>query len=106
MISDYVMVFVTTKDKAQAETIAKTLLAERLIACANIVGPVESFFSWEGKVDCAEEFLMVMKTRQSLLDAVVVRVKGLHSYEVPEVLAVPIVGGLESYFGWMDGVLR
>ena len=106
MSTEYIMVFVTTSDKSQAEKIAQVLLAERLIACANIVGPVTSFFSWSGKIDCADEFLMVLKSRRDLLDEVVDRVKGLHSYEVAEVLAVPIVGGSKVYLDWMAEVLK
>ena len=100
------IVFVTTKNKSEAEKIAKALLYERWIACANIVGPVTSFFSWEGKADCADEFLMVMKSRKDLLDAVIDRVRDMHSYEVAEILAVPIVGGSKAYLGWMAKVLK
>jgi periplasmic divalent cation tolerance protein len=106
MSGDYIIVFVTTKDKSEAEKISKALLADRLIACANIVGPVTSFFSWMNKTDCAEEFLVVMKSRRDLLDAVVDCVKGLHSYEVPEVLAFPVVGGSGAYLDWMAQVLK
>jgi periplasmic divalent cation tolerance protein len=105
-MSEYVIVFVTTKDKAEAEKIALVLLDEHLIACANIIGSVRSLFSWQGKVDCEDECLMVMKSHKDLFDAVVARVKGLHSYEVPEVLAVSIVGGSGDYFGWMSSVLK
>ena len=106
MNSDYIIVLVTTTDKPQAEKIAQALLNEHLIACANIIGPVTSFFNWGGKMDCADEYLMVMKSRKDLFDEVAGRVKSLHSYEVPEVLAVPIVAGSEAYFDWMAGVLK
>ena len=106
MSTKYIMVFVTTSDKPQAEKIAQVLLTERLIACANIVGPVTSFFSWSGKIDCADEYLMVMKSRRDLFDKVADLVKSLHSYEVAEVLAVSIIGGSKAYLDWMAEVLK
>jgi periplasmic divalent cation tolerance protein len=106
MVTDYIMVFVTAKDKAEAEKISQTLLNDHLIACANIVNPVTSFFWWQEKIDRAEECLIVMKSRRDLFGELVERLKGLHSYEVPEVLAVPIVEGSSAYLGWMSGVLK
>jgi periplasmic divalent cation tolerance protein len=100
------MVYVTTSSKSEAEKIAQTLLSERLIACANILGPVSSHFHWNGKIDSAEEYLMIMKSRADLFAALESRVRVLHSYEVPEVLAVPIVDGSKGYFDWMTGALN
>jgi periplasmic divalent cation tolerance protein len=104
--TDFIIVLVTTKDKAEAEKISQTLLLEKLIACANIISPVASCFWWQDKVDRAEECLVIMKTRKSLFGEVQLRVKALHSYEVPEVLALPIVDGSEAYLSWMSSVLR
>jgi periplasmic divalent cation tolerance protein len=106
MSTDYVIVFVTTKDKAEAEKIAQALLQEKLIACANVISPVESCFHWLGKIDTAEECLIIMKSRASLFLEIERRVKALHSYEVPEVLALPIIAGSAGYLDWVDGVLR
>jgi periplasmic divalent cation tolerance protein len=103
---EFIIVLVTVASRAEAEKIGRALLDEKLIACTNIVGPVTSLFHWSGKVDCAKEFLMVMKSRSELFDKIVGRVKGLHSYEVPEVLAVPVVAGSDSYLGWLCGVLK
>jgi periplasmic divalent cation tolerance protein len=100
------MVYVTVANKAEAEKIAQTLLKERLIACANIIGPVSSYFHWSGKIDCAVEFLMIMKSRSDLFGELEQRVRALHGYEVPEVLAVPICDGSKAYFDWMMGVLK
>ncbi len=105
-MNDYVIILVTTKDKREAEKISQLLLTERLIACANIVGPVTSFFHWGGKVESAEECLVVMKSRVDLFGQVAERVRGLHSYEVPEVLALPIVEGSKAYLDWMSVVLK
>ena len=93
---------VTTANKEEAEKIAQTLLEEKLIACANIINPVTSFFHWSGKIDRCEECLVVMKSRMDLFAELVERVKGLHSYEVPEVLALPIVDGSRLiWVGWV-----
>jgi periplasmic divalent cation tolerance protein len=99
------MVYVTTASKAEAEKIAQTLIEEHLIACANILGPVSSHFHWKDKIDSAEEFLMILKSRVDLFAVLEQRVRALHSYDVPEILAVPIVEGSKAYFDWMNSVL-
>jgi len=104
--NNYIIILVTTKDKQEAEKITLLLLKERLIACANIVNPVTSFFHWSGKIDKAEECLIVMKSRADLFTQVAKHVKGLHSYEVPEILALPIVDASKDYLDWMSGVLK
>jgi len=106
MNNDYIIVLVTTANKVEAEKIAQKLLKERLIACANIISSVTSFFFWSGKIDKAEECLMVMKSRRDLFAELAERLKGLHSYEVPEVLAIPIVEGSVAYLAWMGEVLK
>jgi periplasmic divalent cation tolerance protein len=106
MNTNYIIVLVTTADKAEAEKIAQKLLEEKLIACANIVNPVTSFFHWSGKIDKAEECLVVMKSRMDLFAELSERLKGLHSYEVPEILAFPIVEGSRAYLDWMGAVLK
>jgi periplasmic divalent cation tolerance protein len=106
METTYILILVTTATKQEAETIAQNLLEAKLIACANILGPVSSHFYWQGKIDHAEECLMLMKSRLNLFDAVAARVKELHSYEVPEILALPIVRGSEAYLDWLGCTLR
>ena len=106
MPTDYIIVFVTTKDKTEAEKIAQALLEEKLIACANVISPVESCFRWLGKIDTAEECLVILKSRASLFLELEKRVLALHSYEVPEVLALPIAAGSGAYLAWMGDVLK
>lgn len=106
MTTDFIIVLVTTKDRAEAEKISQTLLQEKLIACANIISPVASCFIWQGKIDKAEECIVVMKTRKGLFAELALCVRALHSYEVPEVLALPIVEGSEAYLAWLGSVLR
>lgn len=106
MSTPYIIVFTTTANKVEAEKISRTLLEERLIACANIVTTVASFFHWKGNVDCADECLLIMKSRRDLFAALEERVKALHSYEVPEILALPIVEGSADYLAWMCDNLK
>jgi periplasmic divalent cation tolerance protein len=106
MDTNYIIVLVTTANKSEAEKISETLLREKIIACANIINPVTSFFHWQGKVDKCEECLVVMKSRRDLFAELAQQVKRLHSYEVPEVLAFPIVEGSEAYLAWLGSVLK
>ena len=106
MDRDYIIVLVTTESKQEAEKIVQHLLDARLIACANIVGPVTSFFHWSGKVENAEEFLALMKSRRDLFEKLEKAVKALHSYEVPEILALPVVEGSKAYLGWLASCLK
>jgi periplasmic divalent cation tolerance protein len=101
----YVIVMVTTASKQEAEKIAQRLLDERLIACANIIGPVSSLFHWSGKTEHAEEYLIFMKSRKDLFEKLEKAVNALHSYEVPEILVIPIVGGSKAYLDWLGGCL-
>jgi periplasmic divalent cation tolerance protein len=106
LVTAFIVILVTTKDRLEAEKISKTLLEEKLIACANILSPVASCFIWQGKIEAAEECLVLMKTRSSLFTEVSARVKALHSYEVPEVLALPIVDGSADYLEWLSSNLK
>lgn len=102
----YIVVMVTTANKEEAETIAQRLLEARLIACANIVGPVQSRFLWSGKIDVAEEYLVLMKSRRDLFKRLVETVTALHSNEVPEIIALPLVDGSNDYLAWLAECLR
>jgi periplasmic divalent cation tolerance protein len=105
-LSEFVMVYVSVSSRVEAEGIARVLLGERLVACVNIVDSVFSLFHWEGKVESAMECLLIMKSRVGLFSVLEERVRALHSYDVPEVIAVPIVLGSEKYLDWMRGVLK
>ena len=101
----YIIVMVTTTNKQEAENIAQNLLKERLIGCANIIGPVSSLFHWSGKIEEAEEYLIFMKSRKDLFEKLTEKVKALHSYEVPEILVLPIVDGSRAYLDWLGSCL-
>ena len=105
MANHYIMIFMTAANKDEAEKIVQTLLQKKLIACANVIKSVKSHFFWKGTIDQGEECLVIMKSRMDLFEQIAEHVKGLHSYEVPEVLALPIVAGSEAYLRWMDEVL-
>ena len=103
--TEYVVVLITTTSKQEAENIAQHLLKEQLIACANITGPVSSLFHWSGKIEKAEEYLVFLKSRKDLFDKLAETVRALQSYEVPEIIALPIVKGSNGYLGWLDSCL-
>jgi periplasmic divalent cation tolerance protein len=103
--NSYIIILVTTASREEAETIVQRLLEGRLIACANITG-VSSRFRWSGKMEKAEEYLILMKSRQDLFEKLSETVKALHSYEVPEILALPVVEGSKAYMDWLDSCLR
>ena len=102
----HIVVFVTAKDAAQARRIAQRLVKEKLVACVNIIKGVQSLFWWEGKVDGAKEVLLVIKTRRSVFSKVVKAVKACHTYNVPEIIALPIVAGNPDYLAWINASVR
>jgi len=97
----FVIIFVTCASRKEAEKIVGTLLKKRLAACGNIVGGVESKFWWKGKIDSAKETLLILKTKASKFKAVEKEVKRLHSYDVPEIIALPIIAGSGEYLKWI-----
>lgn len=95
------VVLVTTGSETEAETIATALLEERLAACVNILSPVRSVYRWQGKIVDDREWLLVIKTRAERFAAVETRVRALHSYEVPEVISLPLLAGSADYLDWI-----
>ena len=105
MQNQFVVVLVTAPTKSIAEQIAKTLLNQDLIACANLMAPVQSFYTWEGETKADAEVLMLLKTRADLFtDKLVPAIQALHPYEVPEIIALPILMGAPDYLDWIDKV--
>ncbi len=101
-----IVVLITAKDSQEAQRISQQLVAEKLIACANILPGIQSIFWWESKVDQASETLLILKSQKRLLPKIIKRVKELHSYQVPEVIALPIVGGHKDYLDWVEESCR
>jgi periplasmic divalent cation tolerance protein len=100
-MTDAVVIFVTAGSEAEAETIAKALVEAQLAACVNILSPMRSIYRWQGQVADDREWLLVIKTRVERFAAVETTVKALHSYQVPEVIALPVVVGAEGYLQWL-----
>jgi periplasmic divalent cation tolerance protein len=95
------VVYITAPSEEEAAKIARILVEERLAGCVNIVKDIRSIYSWQGKIEDEKEVLMIAKTRMKLFSALTARVKELHSYTVPEVIAIPIVDGSEEYIKWL-----
>ena len=102
----FYVVLITAKDGAEAEHIAERLIDERLAACVNVLPAVSSTYRWKGRVEHAGEVLLLMKTSNEKLDRLMARVKELHSYEIPEILALPIERGSPEYLKWLEDSLR
>ena len=98
----YIVLFITASSSEEAYKIAEVLLNQRKAACVNIVPGVSSLFWWQDKIDSAQESLLIVKTKASLLPEIISLVKGIHSYDVPEIIALPIVGGNQDYLEWID----
>lgn len=99
---NHVVVFITASRADEAERIGRALVEERLAACANLIPSISSAYWWKGKIEEASEALLILKTRQDLVERLVTRVRALHSYTVPEVIALPILGGNPDYLQWID----
>ena len=99
---NHIIVLVTVSSEEEGKRIADILLQKKAIACANVIREIESFFWWKGEVDHSGELLLLMKSRGKLLEKIVKLVKENHSYEVPEIVAVPIIGGSADYLRWID----
>lgn len=102
----HIVVLITASSGQEAEAIGKALVESRLAACVNISAGVCSLFWWQGAIERQEEVLMLVKSRSDLLPSVIEVVKGLHSYTVPEVVALPILAGSHDYLTWVDESLR
>ena len=98
----YIVVLITCPGIEDGERIAGALLKERLVACANIIPSVTSFFWWTGEIRRADESLLIVKTKKSSLRQLVRTVKKMHQYENPEIIALPIIGGSKEYMKWIE----
>lgn len=104
-MTDKVVVFVTCGSAEEAERIARTLVEERLAACVNISSLLRSLYHWEGKVCDEAEVLLVIKTARDLFDRVRRTVERLHSYQVPEIICLPVIDGAPNYLNWLGAEL-
>ena len=101
-MSEFIVVLVTATSSDEAEKIATALLTKRLAACVNIVPGLTSMFHWKGKIEKANELLLVIKTKAELFDKLETTVKQNHSYTVPEIISMPILKGSKEYLDWLS----
>ena len=101
-MSNYIIIYITTASVNEAKKIGRALVEEKLAACSNIISPIRSIYSWQGKICDDKEALMVLKTRKRLFKQIVKRVEKLHSYDVPEIIAMPIIEGSSKYLSWLN----
>lgn len=101
-----IVILITTSSEGEARKIADMLLNERKAACVNIVPKVESLFWWQGNIESAQENLLIVKTNTAKLKEITDLIKKVHTYEVPEIIALPIIGGNEDYIKWLDTILE
>jgi len=101
-MTEYIQIYTTTENKDDAGMIAETVVKKRLAACAQVVGPITSTYWWEGAIEEAEEWFCIMKSRKDLYDKLEEAILDVHSYDVPEIVAVPIVSGSQSYLRWLN----
>jgi periplasmic divalent cation tolerance protein len=99
-----IVVLITASSEDEAAKIARGLVDAGLAGCVNIIKDIRSIYSWEGKIEDGPEILMIVKTRGTLFDSLMKKVKELHSYTVPEIIALPIIDGSEDYLRWLREV--
>ncbi len=105
-MTDYIQVITTTTNKAEAEAIARALVQQRLAACVQVLGPITSTYWWQDKIETGQEWQCWIKSRRELYGPIEEAIRQHHSYEVPEILAIPVVAGSDSFLAWMDDELK
>lgn len=105
-MNKYIVVLITASSQEEAEKIANGLVDAEVAACVNIVPKIKSIFKWQGKKDAADEVLLIAKTKQDRFKDLKEAVKSLHSYDVPEIISIPISEGNEDYLNWIAEVVK
>ncbi len=101
-MTDKIVVLTTCESQDQAEQLARRLIEDRLAACVNILPGARSIYRWKDKIEDAAEFVLVIKSRRDVFDKLRAAIARLHSYEIPEVIALPVVDGSDAYLKWLD----
>jgi periplasmic divalent cation tolerance protein len=104
-MTDKIVIFSTCGSADEARHVARALVEARLAACVNIVPGIQSIYEWKGAVEDSQEWLLVIKSRRDLLSRLTAELRRLHSYELPEAIAFPVVDGLPEYLAWIDSSL-
>ena len=105
-MTDYIQVVTTTEHKEDADAIARLLVENRLAACVQVAGPVTSTYRWQGKIETSQEWQCWAKSRREFYPQVEQAIRARHPYEVPEILALPILAGSPAYLAWLDEQVR
>jgi periplasmic divalent cation tolerance protein len=105
-MTDKIIVLSTCGSEEEAHKLAQSLVDQRLAACVNVLARIRSFYRWEGKVEAANEYLLVIKSSRDHMDLLRTAIERQHSYEVPEIVALPIVDGSLNYLNWLQANLR
>jgi periplasmic divalent cation tolerance protein len=105
-MAEYIQVVTTTEHREDAESIARALVEGRLAACVQVIGPISSTYRWHDAIQTAQEWQCWIKSRRDLYDQVEEAIRRLHPYEVPEILAVPVLAGSAAYLAWLDGEVK
>jgi periplasmic divalent cation tolerance protein len=104
-MTGFILVTTTAPTRESAAAIAQALVAERLAACTQVIGPIQSAYWWEGKLESSEEWLCLAKSRRDLFSATETAIRALHPYQVPQVVAVEIAAGSQAYLDWLGAEL-
>jgi len=96
-----IVILITAKNVREANKIAAKLVESKLIACANVIRGIQSIYRWQGKIEKANETLLILKSKKSCLPKIIKMVKKYHSYDVPEIIALPITNGSKDYLNWI-----
>ena len=104
-MTDYIQVITTTENREDADRIAKSLVDARLAACVQIDGPITSTYRWNGRIETSPEWRCVVKTRRDLFEQIDRAIRKIHPYDVPQILAAPILAGNPAYLDWLEGEL-
>lgn len=105
-MTEFIQVITTVDSEEEAQNIAGAVVGERLAACAQVLGPISSTYHWNGAIESAEEWLILIKSRRDLFNELSGLIQQVHPYDVPEILAMPVVEGARSYLDWMSGHLK
>lgn len=105
-MTDFIQVITTVDSEEEAQNIAGAVVGERLAACAQIIGPISSTYHWNNVIENAEEWLILIKSRSDLFAELSALIQQIHPYDVPEIVAVPVVAGGRSYLDWLGGQLK
>ncbi|MFN3982975.1 MAG: divalent-cation tolerance protein CutA [Caldilinea sp.] len=105
-MTEFIQVITTVDSEEEAQNIAGAVVGERLAACAQVLGPISSTYHWNDAIESAEEWLILIKSRRDLFNELSGLIQQVHPYDVPEILAVPVVEGARSYLDWMRGNLK